>query len=74
MRVRHPRRGLCWLKLAYEVVGEAANCRVAGYSDDVTEHRLHEQMLREAKETAEAANAAKSIFLANMSHGDPARP
>lgn len=58
----HPRRGLCWLKLAYEVVGEAANCRVAGYSDDVTEHRLHEQMLREAKETAEAANAAKSIF------------
>lgn len=68
VRVRHPRRGLCWLKLAYEVVGRPGNCRIAGYSNDVTEHRLHEQMLREAKETAEAANAAKSIFLANMSH------
>lgn len=68
VRVRHPRRGLCWLKLAYEVVGRPGNCRIAGYSSDVTEHRLHEQMLREAKETAEAANAAKSIFLANMSH------
>lgn len=68
LRVKHSRRGLCWFKLAYEVVGDKGNCRIAGYADDVTEHRLHERMLREAKESAEAANAAKSIFLANMSH------
>lgn len=68
LRAQHSRRGLCWFKLAYEVVGDKDNCRIAGYADDVTEHRLHERVLREAKESAEAANAAKSIFLANMSH------
>lgn len=41
--------------------------RIAGYVSDVTEARQHERILREAKEAA-AANAAKSIFLANMSH------
>jgi signal transduction histidine kinase len=35
---------------------------------DETEQRQNERVLREAKESAEAANAAKSIFLANMSH------
>ena len=42
--------------------------RITGYASDVTEARQHERILREAKESAEAANAAKSIFLANMSH------
>lgn len=68
VRVLHPRLGQRWLKLAYEVMGSGENRRIAGYTDDVTEHRLHERMLREAKDEAEAANAAKSIFLANMSH------
>jgi PAS domain S-box-containing protein len=36
--------------------------------EDVTEIRANEQMLRDAKETAEAASRAKSQFLANMSH------
>ena len=36
--------------------------------DDVTEYRLIEAKLRDAKEIAEAANQSKSAFLANMSH------
>jgi PAS domain S-box-containing protein len=39
-----------------------------GIDRDVTERRIYEQMLREAKEAAETASIAKSEFLANMSH------
>jgi signal transduction histidine kinase len=35
---------------------------------DVTEHKRIEGLLRDAKETAELANRAKSEFLANVSH------
>ncbi|MBW7882051.1 MAG: PAS domain S-box protein [Caldilineaceae bacterium] len=35
---------------------------------DVTHHRLAEQVLREARDTAEAATRAKSEFLATVSH------
>ena len=71
LRVAHPRKGLRWYALAYEVVGVLGVLgvlRITGYISDVTETRQHERILREAKESAEAANAAKSIFLANMSH------
>lgn len=67
-RTYHPERGLRWVKVAFEVMGEGDNCRVTGYTSDVTAQRMHEQVLREAKEAAEAANAAKSEFLANTSH------
>ena len=68
LRVAHPRKGLRWYALAYEIVSGPGVLRIAGYISDVTEARQHERILREAKEAAEAANAAKSIFLANMSH------
>lgn len=35
---------------------------------DITNHKIAQEELRKAKETAESANQAKSAFLANMSH------
>ncbi len=42
--------------------------RVAGIAEDITGHKRSEDLLRLAKEAAEAANRSKSEFLANMSH------
>jgi PAS domain S-box-containing protein len=39
-----------------------------GIHVDITENVQFEERLREARDTAESANKAKSIFLANMSH------
>ena len=39
-----------------------------GFVNDITERKRAEIALQQAKETAEAANQAKSQFLANMSH------
>ncbi len=41
---------------------------VVGISIDITERKKMEEALRDAKIAAEAANRAKSVFIANMSH------
>ncbi len=41
---------------------------ILGVTRDITERRELEEQLRQAKATAEAANQAKSAFLAQMSH------
>lgn len=47
---------------------EHQSMRVMGIVQDVTEQKQHEAELTKAKELAEAANVAKSLFLASMSH------
>jgi two-component system sensor histidine kinase/response regulator len=42
--------------------------RYAAFIRDLTERKRNEKVLREAKEAAEEANQAKSLFLATMSH------
>jgi PAS domain S-box-containing protein len=41
---------------------------VQGIAWDITQRKLAEEQLKQAKEAAETANQAKSLFLANMSH------
>src|SRR5262249_27790393 len=41
---------------------------VQGIAWDITQRKVAEEQLKQAKEAAETANQAKSIFLANMSH------
>jgi PAS domain S-box-containing protein len=55
------------IKIPY-VAAEGKTPAVLGISEDITELRDAEQVLREAKDAADRANAAKSRFLAAASH------
>src|SRR5439155_6358521 len=46
---------------------EGRFCRLVGIAEDITDSKRAEAEILAAKETAEAANRAKSDFLANMS-------
>jgi len=48
--------------------GFAGNSFMLSIARDISEHKRVEKKLRQAKQTAETANRAKSFFLANMSH------
>lgn len=68
-RVMHPGRGMRWLReeaVSHPVAGCIAAFTV--HISDVTQQRKEAGELRRAKEEAETATRAKSVFLATMSH------
>jgi len=69
-RVRHQNGTWRWHSTAGSVITDEEGRPVCGVgiADDVTERKRNEQQLARAKEQAEAANRAKSEFLANVSH------
>jgi len=68
-RVRHKDGRWLWMQTSLNlVIEDGAPQSVIGVGRDVTAQRAAEAALREAKAEAEAANAAKADFLANVSH------
>jgi signal transduction histidine kinase/FixJ family two-component response regulator len=68
-RVGHANGEIRWIRSSTSVRTEADGSRLwNGYWADVTGERQMELALQQAKEAAESANRAKSIFLATMSH------
>lgn len=68
-RVRHKDGSYRWrLNRGVAVRAGGRPIRFIGTSSDITDRKMVEQELRQAKETAEAANRAKDEFLANVSH------
>ena len=62
---------LVWVHSHGKVVERDLNgraLRMTGTQSDITERKISEEILRQAKETAEQSTQIKSNFLANMSH------
>ena len=57
-----------WLDFAAAAIEYDGKPAVLGTGIDITARKTMEEHLRDAKESAESANRAKSDFLANMSH------
>ncbi len=70
-RMKHKSGGWRWL-LSRELVFKRDTAgkivEMLGTAQDITKRKQAEAMLQQAKEQAEAANRAKSAFLAHMSH------
>ena len=69
-RMHHQDGGFRWVMARAEALRrqDGGVLRLVGTVTDITEKKEYELALLEAKESAEAANAAKSDFLARMSH------
>jgi len=69
-RLRHKDGTYRWILTRGTISKEEAtlSSRMVGIHIDVTDRKAAEEVLRQAKEAAEAASRAKSQFLANMSH------
>ena len=69
-RIRHKDGSYRWILARGTIIkneGELSS-RMVGIHIDVTDRKAAEEVLRQAKDAAEAASRAKSQFLANMSH------
>ncbi len=69
-RLRHKNGSYRWILSRGTLIvnDDELSTRMIGIHIDVTDRKMAEEMLRQAKEAAEAASQAKSQFLANMSH------
>ncbi len=70
IRIVTPDGGIRWSLVKARAFYDDAELpiRMAGIAMDITDKKRVEEELKEAKESAERANEAKSVFLANMSH------
>ena len=69
-RIIHTSGDIRWLRANQEPILDEAGqvIRVCSFVEDITERKRIELELQQAKEAAEAANQAKSAFIANVSH------
>lgn len=70
-RIKRPSGDERWIKdLSFPIFDENSRECIgfAGIAQDITQEKLYEIELQQAKERAEAANIAKSNFIASMSH------
>ena len=69
-RLRHKDGTYRWILTRGTIIKEEStlSSRMVGIHIDVTDRKAAEEVLRQAKDAAEAASRAKSQFLANMSH------